>query len=81
MRLGIEGTTTGTVTLILHCNGTNWAKVKSPNHSSTVRNFLSDVSIDSPSDALGRRGVLPLFRVHRPTTLILHWNGTAWTQS
>jgi hypothetical protein len=71
-----------TDTLILHWNGTAWSQVKSPNPSSDPpyipSNSLFGVSARSGSDAwavgdyLGNDGL--------SHALIVHWNGTAWTQ-
>ncbi len=74
-------TGTATETLILHWNGTAWTQVKSPNPSSnppyTPANSLDGVSARSGSDAWAvgnydHNGV--------SEALIVHWNGTAWTQ-
>ena len=35
----------------------------------------------SPTDAWAAGEYCPLTRCTTPSTLILHWNGTAWTQS
>jgi hypothetical protein len=66
----------------LHWNGTAWSKVKSPNPSSDPPNIpanaLSAVSARSASDAWAvgtydHNGV--------SDALVLHWNGTSWTQA
>jgi len=64
-------------TLILHWNGTAWSKVKSPSPSSAF-NELQGVSAVSGSNAwaVGRYDGYP---ARAYATLILHWNGTAWT--
>jgi len=66
-------------TLILHWNGTAWSKVDSPNPSPGTFNELYGVSAVSGSDAwaVGRYSDGPAIAY---ATLILHWNGTAWTQ-
>ena len=65
-------------TLILHWNGTAWTKVPSPNPSSVGINQLVAVAATSATDAwaVGRYGTSAGAR-----TLILHWNGTAWTKA
>ncbi len=64
-------------TLILHWNGTAWSRVASPSPG-TRFNTLTGVSAASASNAWAvgfyrgqAAGTLPL---------ILHWNGTAWSQ-
>ena len=65
-------------TLILHWNGTAWSKVTSPNPSSSDDNELSGVSAVSASDAWAVGGsVDPATDIS--TTMIAHWNGTAWS--
>jgi hypothetical protein len=63
--------------LIVHWDGTAWAQVPSPSPSS-VDNTLFGVSAVSASD------VWAVGREETPSgaydTLILHWDGTAWTQ-
>jgi hypothetical protein len=65
-------------TLILHWNGTAWSKVKSPSPSLADAELMG-VSAVSGSDAWAvgwywnRTGTAT-------DTLILHWDGTAWTQ-
>ena len=69
-------------TLVLRWNGTAWARVASPSPGrSPLNDSLSGVSVLSASDAwaVGASG-----RGHTPfspqKTLVLHWNGTRWTQ-
>jgi hypothetical protein len=64
-------------TLILHWNGTAWSRAPSPSPGSRL-NMLTGVSADSATDAWAvgfyrtqAAGALPL---------ILHWDGTAWSQ-
>jgi Bacterial Ig-like domain (group 3) len=64
-------------TLILHWNGKAWTQVKTPNPSSTF-NELNGVSALSGSDAWAVGDYLD--RIGQTKTLILRWNGTAWTQ-
>ena len=64
-------------TLLLHWNGTAWSRVASP--SPTASSFLRAVSADSASDAWAV-GYDCCSTTGAYDTLILHWNGTAWTQ-
>src|SRR5260370_502635 len=68
-------------TLILHWNGTAWTQVKSPNPSpspfSSNANYLNGVSARSGSNAWAV-GYYDNNAI--ANTLVLHWNGTAWTQ-
>lgn len=72
-----------TQTLVLHWDGRHWTQVPSPNpaRGKFDANSLSDVSALSPSDiwAVGRydHNVGPNLITH---DLILHWNGSSWTQ-
>jgi hypothetical protein len=72
---------TGTVskTLVLHWNGTAWSKVKSPSPSPLV-NELAGVSAVSGSDAWAVGSSSSSLNPNVIDTLILRWNGTAWTQ-
>ncbi len=65
-------------TLIVHWNGTTWSQVPSPNPSSTV-NELYDVSVRSGTDAWAVGWYLD-DATHRSRRLILHWDGTIWSQ-
>jgi hypothetical protein len=62
---------------ILHWNGTSWARVPSPSPSPSMT-ALFGAAANSPSDAwaVGDTG----FPFGPLKTLILHWNGSAWTQ-
>ncbi len=73
-------TGTATDTLILHWNGTAWTQVKSPNPSpaSPGANSLDGVSARSGSDAWAVGDYLASDGLSH--ALIVHWNGTAWTQ-
>jgi hypothetical protein len=63
-------------TLILHWDGTGWSKVKSPNPG-PYENYLQGVSAVSSKDAWAV-GVYYTKTV-AARTLILHWDGTAWS--
>jgi hypothetical protein len=73
----------GFATAILHWNGTTWARVPSPSPGQHT-NQLSGASADSPADAWAV-GYYCLSRCaqinEQDRTLILHWNGTAWSRS
>ena len=69
-------------TLILHWNGRGWSHVPSPNPSGTTgsgANFLTGVTAISRTDAwaVGYYRDLNTNGFH---TLVLHWDGTSWTQ-
>jgi len=64
-------------TLVLHWNGTKWARVASPNPSRQA-DTLSSVSAVSPSDVWAA-GVA-VKGSNYIETLILHWDGRAWSQ-
>jgi hypothetical protein len=65
-------------TLILHWNGTAWTKVASPNPGGSANhNILTSVAAVSGSNAWAV-GFYNNGTTNR--TLILNWNGSAWTQ-
>jgi hypothetical protein len=66
-------------TLILHWNGTAWSKVASP-RPGPARNGLNGVTAISPTDAWAVGGYCAPHACPDSTTLILHWNGTAWSR-
>jgi hypothetical protein len=68
---------TPVATLILHWTGTKWAKVPSPDPG-TTGDELTAVSADSASDAWAVGTILASGGV--TDSLILHWNGTSWSQ-
>ncbi len=65
-------------TLILHWNGSSWSQVSSPDPS-TANNDLSGVSVVSSSNAWAV-GTYYNTNTSASDTLILHWNGTKWSQ-
>jgi hypothetical protein len=67
---------TGAATLILHWNGTAWAKVTAPSPGHLGR--LTAVSALSPSNAWAVGSYETSSGGNK--TLILHWNGTSWVQ-
>ena len=71
-------TTQQTLTLILHWNGTAWKQVASPDPSGAAgTNFLYGVAATSTANAWA---VGVYYNGSAYQTLILHWNGTAWSQ-
>src|SRR5262249_47180286 len=67
-------------TLFLHWNGTAWSKAASPNPASGTY-FPGSVSADSPADAWAAGDYcIPTSACNTRKTLILHWNGTAWSK-
>jgi hypothetical protein len=72
-----NSSSTPLATLILHWNGTNWATVTSPNPGASG-DELTAVSADSATDAWAVGTILASGGV--TDTLILHWNGKAWSQ-
>src|SRR6266566_4410465 len=65
-------------TLVLHWNGTAWSKINSPTPNPNDLNFLEGVSARSGSDAWAAGRYWNTTGVAR--SLILHWNGTAWSK-
>ena len=67
-------------TLVLHWNGTRWAKVRSPNPSQRLSS-LQAVDALSPSDvwAVGSAGFVA-DHTESVRTVTLHWDGASWSQ-
>lgn len=65
-------------TLTLHWNGTAWSFISSPNVTPEVDNTLSGVAAVATNDvwAVGTQQPTSLTDPH---TLILHWDGSAWS--
>jgi hypothetical protein len=81
--VGTDGGQPSSRSLVLHWNGTSWARVASPNPGGPSRGDFTDlegVSAGSPSDAwaVGYYGHSAMNTVAK--TLVLHWNGTSWAQ-
>ena len=76
---GCGGTSEADKTLLLHWNGSRWSKVSNPSPSSSF-NELWGVSAVSVSNAwaVGDYCTPACSAYH---TLILHWNGSTWTQT
>jgi hypothetical protein len=69
---------TASQTLILHWNGTRWRRVPSPNPGGSAHdNALTGVAVTSAGNAWAV-GSYTSGAVQK--TLILHWNGSAWTR-
>jgi hypothetical protein len=66
------------VPLIVHWNGTAWTQVPSPNPNPKNGTTLTGVAATSATNAwaVGESDRI----TGAPQPLILHWNGTAWTQ-
>ena len=67
------------VTLILHWDGKSWKQVSSPSPGPEGLSQLTSVDATSPTDAWAV-GFFPGGGVGNQT-LILHWDGTSWTQT
>jgi hypothetical protein len=66
-------------TLIEHWDGTAWSVVPSPNvNAGTFVNQLLDIAADSASDIWAVGGYSDSTSASS-FTLVLHWNGTAWS--
>ena len=65
--------------LVLHWNGTAWAQVASPNPGGRTGTCLTGVSALSASDAWAVGATDPFGSATK--TVILHWNGSSWSQS
>ena len=67
--------------LIVHWNGTAWSQVKAPDAAAYPTDFgLSGVSAVSASDAWAV-GSYAVDGSATSSTLVLHWDGTAWSQA
>ena len=76
--VGAAFTSIGEKTMILHWNGTKWARVASPNpQGKTAEVTLDGVAATSASNAWA---VGDYATVSGDKSLILHWNGRAWKQ-
>jgi hypothetical protein len=65
-------------TLVLHWNGTAWSKINSPTPNPHDLNYLEEVSARSSSDAWAVGNYWNTTGLSR--SLILHWNGSAWSK-
>jgi eukaryotic-like serine/threonine-protein kinase len=83
--VGTAGSGTSSRTLILHWNGTTWTRTPSPDLGTcqtrvgvTAASSIADVAAASADSAwaVGSTGC----GATSTRTVILHWNGTAWTR-
>jgi len=65
-------------TLIVHWNGAKWSRVKSPSPGTDIN--LSGVAVSATSAKSAWAVGSDYGTAHEYVTLILHWNGTKWTQ-
>ncbi|MEO5952238.1 MAG: S-layer homology domain-containing protein [Chloroflexia bacterium] len=72
-----DGTAIAIRTLIQHWNGSNWTVVPSPNIG-TNDNHLLSVNVLTANDAWASGYYLNDFGIAQ--SLVLHWDGTSWTQ-
>jgi hypothetical protein len=75
--VGVQDSPSGVNKMIERWNGKKWTAVASPNPSGAISSALSSVYCRAPSSciAVGQYNTLVATR-----TLILHWNGKAWSQ-
>ena len=73
---GVIGDESATATL--HWNGTTWSVIPSPNIGPEVDNSLAGVTAVSSNDVWAVGTEQPT-NLTDPSTLILHWNGSAWS--
>ncbi len=79
--VGDYSTSSGTLkTLILHWNGSRWAKATSPSPGRSL-NFLYGVSAASRSSVWAVGTTSSTSSGGNARTLILHWNGPRWSRS
>ena len=79
---GIVFTRAGQGTLLLHWNGTSWTRVPAPSPSPggpTGGSGLSGVAMVATADVWSAGGTF-FDSTGRDRTLLLHWNGMAWTR-
>ncbi len=76
-RLTPPGSADGASTLVEHWNGSAWSIVRSP--SPSANSGLSRVSCTSAADCTAVGGFGDLDNPQSPSTLVEHWNGSAWS--
>jgi len=72
----------GEGTLLLHWNGMAWTRVAAPSPSpggATGGSFLNGVAMVATADVWSAGGTF-FDSTGREQTLLLHWNGMAWTR-
>ncbi|HEX4063355.1 MAG TPA: hypothetical protein VHY58_20270 [Streptosporangiaceae bacterium] len=79
LAVGDETSSTGTMTLGLHWNGKTWAKVRTPSPGGGGFDELYGVSAVSATDAWAVG--IGDDQDHSGQTLVLHWNGSKWSQA
>ncbi len=71
-------------TMTLEWNGTKWSQVTSPNPNASGENRLTAVSARAANDIWAVGTVCSIVSAQcafsDESTLIIHWNGTAWSQ-
>jgi len=77
---GFYTTPTSAKTLIEHWNGTSWQQVAGPNPGGSNGTELSGITATSSSNAWAVGNYCTSTPCGAGQTLILHWNGKAWTQ-
>jgi hypothetical protein len=77
--VGAAGSETSGKVLMLHWNGKAWSRVTSPKVLDGTTGELSAITVVSATDAwaVGVTGAIGTGKDH---TLLLHWNGKAWSQ-
>jgi hypothetical protein len=77
--VGAAGSYASATVLMLHWNGKAWSRVTSPKVLDGTAGELSAITVVSATDAwaVGVTGVVGSGKDH---TLLLHWNGKAWSQ-
>ena len=76
-RLTPPGSADGASTLVEHWNGSAWSIVRSP--SPSANSDLNRVACTSALDCMAVGGFGNLDNPESPSTLIEHWNGSAWS--
>jgi serine/threonine protein kinase len=66
-------------TLILSWNGSAWSQIRSPNPGATA--YLRAISVANDGQAWAVGGFSNSVAGTTASTLILHWDGSAWTQT
>jgi hypothetical protein len=64
----------------LHWDGTAWTQVPSPNPGGSRGSALSAVTVTPNSSSAWAVGSYGVGTLGATQNLILHWDGTAWTQ-
>jgi hypothetical protein len=76
--VGYAGSSTSLKVLMLHWNGKTWSRTTSPSVL-TRAGELSAITVVNAKDAWAA-GFTGGFNITRRRTLLLHWNGRAWSQ-